>query len=838
MGSLFVNLLGGFQAAGPRAENVLLFERKKARALLAVLALDPGRMMPRGKLTALLWEEQSEEVARHGLRQCLLDLRQALAKRKIEAVQTEGDSIGLVRSRVVVDVACFERHLAHGTPKALEDAVALYRGDLLEGFSLEERTFEDWLHLERERLRSQAVVALRKLLSHHVRERTTDIAVQIALRLLTFESFDETVHRTLMRLYAESGRRGAAMRQYEDCVEVLGRELGVEPDAETRDLYRRLIFQGVRPPAVPRTPRTAPTPGARAPRTHGIYTTLRGTPLVGRMAELEWLDGLRERAHRGQVQLALMVGEAGIGKSRLVTEFAARAPHRRAELLLGRGREGEDVMPFAPWVEALRGALSDELLGRLPPVTRLDLARLFPEIADSPVLPPGGLDDGPRIFEAVAYLLRELARDSALIIVIEDLHWCDDMTVRLLRFLPRRLQGQPILLAGTARPEEMADGVGGPAFLDVLHRDPSCSPRTLGPLSRDEATQLFRALLASSRDGALEEALVERVWGLSEGNPFVVVECARAAQHGRGPSRDDPLELPEQVRALTARSFVGLSDGASRLADVAAVIGRDLDLAVLRHAAGLTEHELADGVEELVRRRVLREVDGHFDFGHDRVREVGYSRLLEPRRVLLHRRVGEAMEAVYAGELGPYCAIIGAHYRRAGVWPEACEYQARAGFDALERGAGREALACFDYTLQAVAQLPDAEYWRELSVRVRLAANRASKVTGNYERGRPYLVVAERVAEKLPDRRWQGRVAVAMSSCLRPIGALEEALRFGHTALDIARQTENRPLEVAAQFVLAMSESTAGQFRQSLQRLTPLLSIAPLSGVGRDVHAR
>src|SRR6266536_2946659 len=131
--SLYINLLGGFQVAGPRPEDLLLLERKKTRALLAVLALDRGRLVPRGKLTPLLWDEESEDVARHGLRQCLLDLRRALSRAKIDAILADTDLIGLDPATVVVDVVRFEHHVARGTPDALEEAVALYRGDLLEG---------------------------------------------------------------------------------------------------------------------------------------------------------------------------------------------------------------------------------------------------------------------------------------------------------------------------------------------------------------------------------------------------------------------------------------------------------------------------------------------------------------------------------------------------------------------------------------------------------------------------------------------------------------------------------------------------------------------------------
>jgi DNA-binding SARP family transcriptional activator/tetratricopeptide (TPR) repeat protein len=790
-------------------------------------------MVPRGKIATLLWAEQSEDAARHALRQCLLDLRQVLATAKLEALRAEADLIGLEPSRVVVDAARFESQIAHGTPEALQAAVALYRGDLLEGFSLKEPAFEDWLRVERERLRSKSVGALKKLLAHHVRQRgpdSVDSAVQVAVRLLALEPFDETVHRALMRLYAESGRRSAALRQYEDCVELLGRELGVEPESETRELYRKLVAERARPTKVQAA---HPSPIFGDSKTRIPFGSSARTPLVGREDDLGWLDGLRQGTRRGHPALVLVVGEAGIGKSRLVAEVAVRAQSQRTEILLGRGREGESVLPFAPWVEALRPVLSQDLVGRLPPVVRRDLARLCPEIADGPRPPPGGLEDGTRIFEAIAQVLRQLATAHPVMIVIEDLHWCDDMTVRLLRFLPRRLEGRAVCLVGTARPEEVGGDAVRRRLLETLYRDTTCVSRTLAPLSRDETTQLFRALLAS-RVVALPTSLDERMWRLSEGNPFVVVECARAVRDRDAAGPDVSLGLPDQVRALTERCFKELSDRGARLADAAAVVGRDVDVVVLRHATRLTEPQVVDCVEELVRRHVLREVDGRFDFVHDRVREVAYARLLGPRRALLHRQVAEALEAVYAADLDPHCAAIGVHYREAGVWEHSTTFLARAGFQAFERGACREALACFESALQAMPRLPDTEPWRELQVRMRLICNDASKATGSYERGHDYLIEAEKVAVSLTDRRWEGRVACALGSGVRAAGALDRALMYGSRALSIAEETKDRQLESTARFLLAMAENNVGHFRLSLEHLSKILALSALPPDGDD----
>ena len=821
-GILFVNLLGGFRVAGPTATDVLHFERKKTRALLSMLALDPGQVLPRGKIAALLWPDHDDEAARHALRQCLLDLRHVLATVSQDALRVEGDLIYLEPSTVVVDVARFERHVAQGTAEALQEAVALYRGDLLEGFSIPEESFEDWLRAERERLRTLAVGAMKRLLGCHERENAPDAAVAVAVRLLALEPFDEAVHRALMRLYAASGRRSAALRQYEECVDLLGRELGAEPEAATRELYRRLLSERSTPAGASSTNGTHRRRQIRrAPKARPTFLSIPSIPLIGREPDLEWLDTFSKRLGQKQPQLVLLVGEAGIGKSRLGAEFAVRARQHRAEVLWGRGREGESILPFAPWIEALRSALGARCVKHLPPVIRHDLARLFPEIEDTPGPVPGGLEDGPRIFEAVAYLLRELAAQRRVVVVIEDLHWCDDMTVHLLRFLPRRLEGRPVLLLGTARPEDMPN-VGRGVALDTLTRDPACAWRALQPLSREGTTQLFRVLL-SSRDETLPLGLIERAWKLSEGNPFVVVECARAVRDRSAVGPDESLGIPDQVRALSARGLAHLSDGAARIADVAAVIGRDFDAAVIGHAARLAESDMADAIEELVRRGFFREIDGHFDFRHDRVREVVYGRLLGPRRTLLHRQVAQALEAVYQPDLGPHCAAIGGHYREAGIGDAAGTYLARAGFQAWERGAGREALECFEDALQTIARLPDSGAQSELHVHLGLAANGAHVATGSYERGRRHLHAIEPLAATLPDPRWRGLVATALSNSYRAAGALDDARRFGKQALEVGVQIGDRGLESVAKYVLGQAENNAGNFRRSLEHLTALL---------------
>src|SRR5438128_2207603 len=190
MAVLRLALLGTFEARLDSGSAVT-FPRKKSEALLAYLALQPGRMIARDKLAALLWGDASDERARHSLRQALVTLRQALPRAAAACLVEEGDNVGVSPTAVEVDVTRFEALATAASPEALERAAALYRGDLLEGMSVAEPPFEEWLRAERERLRELAIESLAKLLAHHARTDAVEHAVQTAIRLLGLEPAQE-----------------------------------------------------------------------------------------------------------------------------------------------------------------------------------------------------------------------------------------------------------------------------------------------------------------------------------------------------------------------------------------------------------------------------------------------------------------------------------------------------------------------------------------------------------------------------------------------------------------------------------------------------------------------
>src|SRR5919201_958149 len=509
MAQLHLTLLGGFHARLEPGSAIALPTRK-SQALLAYLALPLGRAHPRDKLAALLWGGIRDESARASLRQALFAIRRALGD--TAALQQDGDTLALAPAAVEVDALAFERLVRDGTPTALARAGAIYQGDLLSGFAVDETPFEEWLLGERERLRELALEALAKLLAHERKIGAGEAAMQTALKLLALDPLQEPVHRALMRLYAEGGRRGAALRQYQQCVGVLARELGIEPEPQTKTLYQEILRERSHHPAAaidweaPRVERAAAA---------GVESTT-----FGRAEELARLGEGLAGAVAGAGRVIAILGEAGIGKSRLVAETAAHAARRGVTVLVGRSYESEQILPFGPWVDALRARVADdtELLERLGPTLRAELARVMPEVAATPPA-GGGAADAHRVFESVAQVIERLASRRPLLIVLEDLHWADELSARVVAFIGRRLRDRPVLLLTTARDDELGDAPALRQALDDLARDGCLTTLSLGPLSRADTAGLVRALARGGDEPAVG-ALAEQAWAASEGNPF------------------------------------------------------------------------------------------------------------------------------------------------------------------------------------------------------------------------------------------------------------------------------------------------------------------------------
>ena len=697
-----LRLFGGFQARLEPGVSLTL-PTKKAQALLAYLALRPDPAHPRDSLAALLWPDRSDEQARASLRHALYELRKALVTSPA-VLLTEGDTVTVDTSLIDLDVAAFTRLLGEDTPEALAQAAALYRGDLLSGMSVSEEPWEAWLREARERLREQASDGLARLLAHQRKAEQLEAAIRTASQLLALDPLQEPVHRTLMRLHAQLGQRGAALRQYQHCVSALRSELGVEPEAETRQLYQEILQQR----AAARVLSTGAAPAGRPPRVPKVPETRPAeTPLIGREAETAQLRDALDRASGERGSLLAIVGEAGMGKSRLVEELIAYAKRRDARVLLGRAYESDQILLFGPVVDALRtGRVGEdpEVLEALGPTWRAELARLLPEVAVPGAPSPPARLDYRRLFEMIAQLVAHLAARDTLLLVLEDLHWADELTLRLLAFLARRAPSERALLLVTAREEELPDASMLRHTLEDLGRAGLLTSLGLGPLSRRDTVALV-GRLSPPGAAARAERLGERVWTISEGNPLVVVEMMREIQE-RAPA--EGLVLPRRAREVIGRRLERLADRTRALLTVAAVIGREFDFELLRHACELDDETAAQGVEELVRRRVLTGVGERLGFTHERIRDVAYAGLQSWRRPRLHRRVAETIEALHADRLPDYWEALADHWERGEAWARASHYHLSVAERAKRCYAYATAEVSCRQAAEAAGKSPDA----------------------------------------------------------------------------------------------------------------------------------
>jgi tetratricopeptide (TPR) repeat protein len=668
-----------------------------------------------------------------------------------------------------------------------------------------EAPFEEWFRTERERLAELAQEALVKLLRRQLGRGPIEAAVHTATRLLALDPLQEAVHRTLMRLYVRQGRRAAALRQYQVCVEALRKELGIEPDAQTQRLYRDILQRQGRQPAG--------SPAVAAP----------GPPLIGRETELGRLRAWLREASRGHGRLVLLTGEAGIGKSRLLQELAGVAARQGVRILAGRAYEAEQILPFRPWIDAVRaGRVLTDLAGPSSQVLawRKELARLFPELAGPGAPPPITPESHVRLFELIDELVARLASQQPVLLILEDLHWADEMSLRLLSFVGRHAAPRSVLVLGTARDEELADA----PLLRQLLQEPSGTPAiehlALSALSETSTAKLVRGLARAGSSQSHLGRLTREVWGLSEGNPFVILETVRALEEGPGPEAGG-VTLPHRVRALMMNRLDRLSPKARHLAAVASVIEREFSFPLLHEAGGLTRQETAEGLEELVRRRILEAAGERFDFTHVRIRSAIYDELLVPRRQTLHAAVGAALERTHAGRLAEAYDGLAYHFARADEPSKAFQYLVELGDKTARSYALEDAVLLFREALAYVDRLPgEARDRRQVDLVYRLV--HALSLFGRSDESRDLLAGQEARVKGLHDPALTGLYHFWVAYTYGNMGDIERAAPDAKRSLEEAARAGDETTMGKASYLLARESYIQGR---------------PLEGIAHGRHA-
>jgi DNA-binding SARP family transcriptional activator len=818
-------LLGSFQARLQSGAPVVL--SSKAQALLAYLAIKPGRRHARDKLASLLWPNAGDEHARQSLRQALLTLRHTLGDGA--GLLADHREVALESPGLDVDVVRFEALAGAQSIEALERAVELYQGDLLEGIRVKEPPFDEWLLSERERLREVALGALGKLLGQQQASGPAEPAIRTAMRILALDPANESAHRELMRLFERQGRHGNALRQYRLCVDALQRELGVEPRPETRLVYQEIVRARRVPPVRANARATAGDTNSLPVVGQGLDDRARpSVPLIGRDSEMSRLSGALDAMGHGEGRLVIVLGEAGIGKSSLLEMLDAAASRRGVRCHLGRSYLSEQVLAFAPWIEGLRAHMAGDpqLEAQLGSAWMDELARLFPDIDAGS---PGRLRHAPephRLFEAMARLLSYLAATAPRLIMLEDVHWADEMSLRLLAFVARRVRNGRTLIVATAGEEELTSASMLLAILDELAAEPRVERMNLAPLSRAESAVLVRSLARVGMDDGAVARLADRLFGASGGNPFMIVESMRALADGALTEDSVGATLPDRVRQVIARRLDRLAEQSRSVLAAAAVIGREFDFALLLAAAGLDEMAVAEEIETLIRCRVLRVVGERFDFVHDQVRGVAYGQLLPARRRLLHAGVARAIERLHEGRLAEQVERLAHHAFHGELWEKAVEYGRQAGHIAAERSASAQASACFAQALQALGQLPEGRETLEQGIDLRQLRMGHHFALGEREAYLACVGEALALAERLGDPPRLARIVAAQANALWFAGDNRAALQSGRRAVELAASIGEAVPLIQATLNLGLICNTLGDYHEAAAQLARAAGLA------------
>ncbi|MBV9230843.1 MAG: AAA family ATPase [Chloroflexi bacterium] len=701
---LHISLLGDFALVSGETP-VTTLNIPRVQSLFAYLVLHRNAPQKRSHLAFLLWPDSAEAQAHTNLRQLLYHLRQALPnadsflradKQYLQWLPAHPDvtftlDVQEVEQALVQAEQAEQAQDTRIVRQKLEQVLCLYRGDLLSG------CYEEWILPERDRLRQLFYQASERFLTLAEQERDYGTAISVAQRLLRADPLDEAAYRHLMRLYALRGERAAAMRTYHVCAQLLERELGVEPSEMTQTLYASL-----RPSA-----KDSRTPMGLVPhqRTEA--------PLQGRRGE--WQQMLRTwnyatSGEAGKPQIMILSGEAGIGKTRLAKELEGWVSRRGITTMSAGCYAALEHLAYAPVAAWLRSAPFQATLQNLDPTSLTEIARLVPEVLfPHPHLsPPAAMTEGWQRQFFLATLTRALlSTRQPLLLLIDDLHWCDQETLEWLHYLLHFTADARLLIVGTVRAEEILPEHPLTAFLEALQRDGLAREISLGPLTLGETASLAEHILERELDPGTRQALYQE----SEGNPFFVVEIAQAEVVGKGTGRHPasssslPLltrgasSLPPTVQALLAARFAQLSARAREVANVAAIIGREFSFPVLAHACQISEEAVVQGLDELWQRRLVRERGAEtanaYDFSHDKLREQLSASLSPAHRRHLHQRVAQALTAVYAEDLDVVCGQIAAHYEQAGIPSQAIAFYQRAGTAASRMYAHKEALHAF-----------------------------------------------------------------------------------------------------------------------------------------------
>lgn len=691
----------GLSLLGPVAVRLggrpIPLRTRKTVALLAYLVAEGGTHR-RAELAALLWPESDEHKARTTLRSAVHDLRGALGsggRTHDEYLLVERESLG-VKPEAEMDLDLAVLRAAHESARSsigvrpdgqerwdlirrLTDGAEAYRGDFMDGFYLDDAPdFDYWASLERQGWRTRLATVLDRLSSLFLEGGEVRQAAAVAERWAAHEPAGEAAHERLMRTRYAMGDATGALRGYEQYRAALGTvpEVATTTAPALAALAARIRAEG----GGDRVGRSPQGHRPNTPRSVGGSGPASRVPLVGRAHELGVLAEEHSLAASSGVRVTALVGEAGIGKTRLADEFLLWAAAEGTDVLRGDCPGPNRSVPYGSVISAIRHRLERERApdDLLEDIWLAELGRLLPELrARYPDLERPPADDAAaksRLFEAVARLLGALSQTAPVAVFVDDLHWSDAATLDLLRYATGRLagDGSPVHLLVALREEEVERVEELWGWMSAVERAVPLRRLQLGNLDEQDT---IRVLLSLSGDAVEHGELADGITAFGRrlhtetgGHPYFLLETIKTLLEKGTLSTIDTADgvaigaltraqeilndglVPPSVRALLRERLTRVGLATSDLLAAGAVLGNHFDFDLVCRVAGLQEREGLVALDDAVRRRLLREPPrwrgeglGGYSFVHDKIRDVVYCDAGEARRRIFHRRALAAL---------------------------------------------------------------------------------------------------------------------------------------------------------------------------------------------------
>ena len=833
---LDIHLLSEQRISGdPRAED--RSHSSRSLDLLAYLVLRSGTPQTRQHLAFVFWPDSNEAQARTNLRRELHHLRGVLGDEPSLVVESNALTWRDCPT-CRVDVRVFEQEWQEASKsKAAGDheafllhagaAIAEYRGDLMPG------SYEDWVLEHRGPLLRKCVELCDDVVAILDKSGQQSSALDFAFRRVELQPLEEVGYRALMALQYARGDRAAAVSTFHRCADVLERELGVYPGRETTELVDGLLD------------RSGDTAQPRGVTPEAVNSIAR-SGLVARGKELAVLVERWRASIDGQPGIALVSGEPGVGKSRLLVELATIAASEGAAVATTRCFSQSGRLAFAPVAEWLRTAEFQTAVEGLDPLWREEVARLVPNAVPGEPRPSVVRTESSdvrssvdawqrhRFFEGLARAV--LSPGRPILLVLDDVHWCDQETMDWLVFLLGFAKDVRLLVAASTRLDELERNRAVVVALRGLSSAGMVAEVELTPLDVAGTGELAAAVLGRELSVEDEEILQTATGGY----PLFVLEAAR--------SLADPAALPAPLRgsdldAILRRRLERASPTAQEVAGVAAAVGRNFSLDLLSKAAELDTDTLVQAVDELWRMRILRESTNGYDFSHDLMRDAAYAAVSPARRWLLHRNVAEALEVIHADNLDTVAAALAEQYDQGGRPDQALVYLRKAAEAATSLFANAEAVRLYRRCLSLIEAAPEGRERDAQELEILQSISAPSNALYGYASPVTQTTLEKTVllAERLGRTPILVRSLVALFGTRFVQGNVEQSYEVAERALALAgTDTE---LAAQAHFAFAGSVLSLGQPVTAARHFDLAIelshtNISLLVGTRLDVHSQ